>query len=221
MTVFMERFELSCDRIKEISGVQEVNDKYKEYFAKTAEFILSLTDIYNKVQEGVFLQKNKTSVEELRKLNKALYADILDKSYESSYGNPEYACEKLGEDFGQILSFIVDKNGQIYVIELKKGLSACCGKAGLRSHAESFRCTIERDSKYFVEEMKCILEQKKELGLIADSIKINDNKPKFVFAYETKDGESIEAFYEKCVEEGVGNFNIYICEDSVLKPYNK
>ena len=106
MTVFMERFELSCDRIKEISGVQEVNDKYKDYFAKTAEFILSLTDIYNKVQEGVFLQKNKTSVEELRKLNKALYADILDKSYESSYGNPEYACEKLGEDFGQILSFL-------------------------------------------------------------------------------------------------------------------
>lgn len=106
MTVFMERFELSCDRIKEISGVQEVNDKYKDYFAKTAEFILSLTDIYNKVQEGVFLQKNKTSVEELRKLNKALYADILDKSYESSYGNPEYACEKLGENFGQILSFL-------------------------------------------------------------------------------------------------------------------
>ena len=106
MTVFMERFELSCDRIKEISGVQEVNDKYKDYFAKTAEFILSLTDIYNKVQEGVFLQKNKTSVEELRKLNKELYADILDKSYESSYGNPEYACEKLGEDFGQILSFL-------------------------------------------------------------------------------------------------------------------
>ena len=69
--------------------------------------------------------------------------------------------------------------------------------------------------------MKRILEQKRELGLIADSIKINDNKPKFVFAYETKDGESIEAFYEKCVEEGVGNFNIYICEDSVLKPYNK
>ena len=203
----------------------------------------SLTDLFKDKKYSKYIDEAKCQVKEwfdswelnkeekstqqkiVRANNESTTLCVIDNEYQISTDAPfkfvaDDSCEYEHKS-PRFDLIAVDKNGQIYVIELKKGLSACCGKAGLRSHAESFRCTIERDSKYFVEEMKSILEQKKELGLIDDSIKINDNKPKFVFAYETKDGEPIEAFYKKCVEEGVGNFNIYICEDSVLKPYNK
>jgi len=44
------------------------------------------------------------SLEELKELNDSLYRDILPEHYGESYGNPEYAAEKLGEDWGPLLS---------------------------------------------------------------------------------------------------------------------
>ena len=37
-------------------------------------------------------------------MNDSLYRDILPEHYGESYGNPEYAAEKLGEDWGPLLS---------------------------------------------------------------------------------------------------------------------
>ena len=35
-----------------------------------------------------------------------MYEDILPEHYDSSYGNPAYACACLGEDYGQALGFL-------------------------------------------------------------------------------------------------------------------
>lgn len=151
---------------------------------------------------------------------------IIDNEYQISTKAPfrfewDDKC-KYGHTSPRFDLIAVNKEGQIYIVELKKGLKACVGKAGLKSHTESFRCTIQREWMPFVAEMKRVLEQKKELGLIDNNIIINDIQPRFVFAYVEKDGESIEAFYSKCREEGVEDVDIYICDaESVLKRYNR
>ncbi|MBO5033446.1 MAG: aminopeptidase [Lachnospiraceae bacterium] len=94
-----ERYELSCDRIKEIAAVQETAGDFREYFKKTADFILQVADICQ--------NPGKTGeLESLMAQNRALYEDILGDQYETSYANPSYACSRLGRDFGQLLSFL-------------------------------------------------------------------------------------------------------------------
>ncbi|MDE5697344.1 MAG: aminopeptidase [Lachnospiraceae bacterium] len=99
MEVIRERYELSCGRIREIAAVQEVAEEYKDYFKKVAEFILL-------VAEACDNRGKITGLEELRKENRALYADILDAHYAESYANPVYACGKYGLDMGRLLAFL-------------------------------------------------------------------------------------------------------------------
>ncbi len=103
MTFLEERFELSCERVEEIAGTQEVSDKYKDYFCKTAQFLLLMRDTKKQLQEG-YLQK--ASLDELRSMNRAMYEDILGTNYDSSYANPSVCCEKFGLQMGRMLSFL-------------------------------------------------------------------------------------------------------------------
>jgi leucyl aminopeptidase (aminopeptidase T) len=94
-----ERFELSLGRIKEIKDEQGTHDDFKEYFGNTADFILMTVGVFENVSKS-------KSIEELRKENKALYSDIMGENYNTSYANPTFACKKLGEGYGQVLSFL-------------------------------------------------------------------------------------------------------------------
>ena len=40
--VLQERYGLSCERIREIAKVQEVSTVYKDYFQRTAAFIVQV-----------------------------------------------------------------------------------------------------------------------------------------------------------------------------------
>lgn len=81
-------------------------------------------------------------------------------------------------------------NGQLVVIELKKGMDATGGTSGVRPHIDCFNHTIGRDENgLFIQEMKDLLKQKQTLGILDKSLNINDAKPKFVFAFADKDGE--------------------------------
>ena len=80
--------------------------------------------------------------------------------------------------------------GQLVVIELKKGIESTGGTSGIGPHIKCFKGTIGRDKKgEFVKEMKELLEQKQSLGLLDKSLKISNNKPKFIFAFADRDGE--------------------------------
>ena len=99
----MERYILSLERIKEIPNENLIQTPFLEYFIQMAEFILSMDDLKNKIDEGCL---KKYSFFELQQLNSRLYEDIVETHYETSYANPTYATKKLGKDYAPYLSFL-------------------------------------------------------------------------------------------------------------------
>lgn len=106
-----ERIELAVGRMNQISedkwqyGASDEKVKnLKNYFDKCADFILYVYDLYN----GLSIPEGYKTLDlgELEKINEKLYEDILPENYDTSYGNPDYAVNMLGEDYGQLLSFL-------------------------------------------------------------------------------------------------------------------
>ena len=114
-----ERLELSMERIQEIC-TEEMNDKnFEDYFQKCAKFICHINGLLEKIEKDWL---KSASEEELLAENQWLYEDILPENYGSSYANPEYAVEKLGSDYGKLLSFLyAEIRGMIvYAFEERK-----------------------------------------------------------------------------------------------------
>ena len=114
-----ERHALSLERIRRIAVEESVTDPFRDYFQKTAVFLLEIESVRQKVASGEW---ETLSLEEMREINRRLYADILPECYGESYANPEYAVRVLGESYGQILSFLY--------AELRGGI-ACAYEARL------------------------------------------------------------------------------------------
>ena len=95
-------------------------NKYKDYFIKTAQFIKRLDEWKRFVYNGGL---EKEDLEVLKNWNVKLYEDIIEETgaYGTSYANPSYAVEKLGEEFGPLLSFIYTelRGGIIYAVEFR------------------------------------------------------------------------------------------------------
>ena len=79
-TIIDERYELSLNRIKEISENPEVDEAFRGYFSFVARFILMI---------------NAPSDD--KEYNKMLYEDIVGDNYENSYANPKFCCELWNE----------------------------------------------------------------------------------------------------------------------------
>jgi len=84
-------------------------------------------------------------------------------------------------------------DGQLFVLELKKGNKALEGPSGMHDHVDSFLHTIKETAeaeKSFVEEMEYVLLQKQILGLVDKAVKITseDVQFAFVYSYVSKDG---------------------------------
>ena len=101
--LMLERFMLMKERILEIQEEELVKDPYRDFFRRTAAFITQMLQVYDKLQAGWL---DTASLEELEANNQAMYQDILPQNYEKSYGNPSYAQAMLGEEMGQLLSFL-------------------------------------------------------------------------------------------------------------------
>ncbi len=99
----LERYELSLGRIKELRVDSSLEERYGKYFNKTASFLCEMADTYEYVKSG---QLKRVSLEELKEHNRKLYADVRPEAYETSYANPAYAVKELGEEYGQLLSFL-------------------------------------------------------------------------------------------------------------------
>ena len=98
-----ERYDLAADRIREMKNEQTVGEIFRDYFQKMADFAIMIDELKESILSGAYY---RLSTFELEKWNERLYQDILPENYESSYANPAYAVEKLGEAYGQILSFL-------------------------------------------------------------------------------------------------------------------
>ena len=96
-----ERYELAAGRIREIAeaDVAEVAPSFADYFKESAAFLVLMDKVLNAAKSGVLFA---APIEEKEKLNADLYRE-LSENYDTSYCNPAYAVEKLGEEYGAFL----------------------------------------------------------------------------------------------------------------------
>lgn len=94
-----ERMELAWERMEEIRQEESVPEPFRMYFQTVAEYILQF-----KSQIGFDYESH--SLDELQQMNQNIYRDILPEQYATSYGNPEFAVNTLGETYGAMLSFL-------------------------------------------------------------------------------------------------------------------
>ena len=124
-----ERYELAIDRIKEIasdcgiessqSGRCKIGVEFITYFAKTAQFILSMDSLSQQVNSG---ELNNKSIEELSQTNAELFKDIRGDNYNTSFANPAYAVLKMDELYGRLLSFLYVEIRSMIVYAYEKRL---------------------------------------------------------------------------------------------------
>lgn len=94
----MERYTLAKERIAEIAAEDVVQEPYRDFFKRTAGFLMKTIAVLDDKEDDA-------SLEECKAQNYALYEDILSQNYGPSYGNPAYAREKLGE-YGKVFTFL-------------------------------------------------------------------------------------------------------------------
>lgn len=98
-----ERYELALERIEVMQQEDTVREPMKQYFIKMADFILLVKNVVQLVEED---RMSGLTLKELQALNRTLYEDIIGDNYYTSYANPTYACEQLGEKYGKLMSFL-------------------------------------------------------------------------------------------------------------------
>ena len=98
-----ERYDLSMARIRDFLTEETVPEVYRDYFKKVTELIIQCGEVLKAKEDGSL---DKMTLEEGRALNQKLYADVLAGAYETSYANPAYAVQTLGEEYGKLLSYL-------------------------------------------------------------------------------------------------------------------
>lgn len=138
-----ERYILSVERIRKIETEKTVGEKFQDFFAKVAGFLLEI-DRVNQVLKND--EWKNLSFEEMQRENRKLYEDILPENYAKSYANPDYAVDRLGEDYGKILSFLyTEMRGEIaYVFERKQLYLTICNELFI----EMYNCFEGEEPSY-------------------------------------------------------------------------
>lgn len=101
-----ERYGLAFERIKQINSDCDIlQDGFCEYFKRVSDFIIEMDKLKHNIDTKYY---ENAALEELQRVNTDLYKDVLDSTdaYDKSFANPSYACERLGLDYGRLLSFI-------------------------------------------------------------------------------------------------------------------
>lgn len=101
-----ERYELAFERIKQINSECNIlQDGFCEYFKRVSGFIIEMDKLKHNIDTKCY---ENAALEELQRVNTDLYRDVLDSTdaYDKSFANPSYACERLGLDYGGLLSFL-------------------------------------------------------------------------------------------------------------------
>lgn len=121
---YYERYELAAERVRGIKwetneGGCVVPEQMRDYFAKVSSYLVQMMDTYEEIDTGSFYE---LSLEELQQRNRELYQDILPENYDTSYANPAYAAEKLGNEFGRYLCALYGELREILVYVFEKRL---------------------------------------------------------------------------------------------------
>ncbi len=127
MDILTERWELARGRIEEIC--EELKNervdlgKFSAYFLMEAEWFAHLFKTADRVNGEAF---DKLDEADLTALNEKHYGELLGERYDTSYANPAFAVERLGEEYGRLFSalhvhyrrgigYVYDENKEIFV----------------------------------------------------------------------------------------------------------
>lgn len=146
-----ERYGLAIERIRTIVTEDTVNEKYRDYFQSLANFILEIDAIKNRLERK---PNDICTLEELKNENASIYRDVLSENYEMSFANPSYATAKMGDEIGQILSFLyAEIRSEIpYVYEKRMECLTICNELFI----EVYNC-FEGVDEPDIEELKSII----------------------------------------------------------------
>lgn len=121
-----ERLALSFARIREIKENTGLSGGTAEYFSAMADFVGQIEELVSLVRDH---RLEEYSLDELQKLQTALYGDILAENYENSPANPAKTDEWFGKKIGQRMAFVAaELRGMIaYAYEYRlKDIVICC-----------------------------------------------------------------------------------------------
>ena len=141
----IERYMLSIERIRRITEEETTEVLYRDYFRKVSEFILKINEIRERMQDKPFEQ---CTLDELKRENESIYADVVGDQYDTSYANPAYAVSLFGEEIGKLLSFLyTELRGEIaYVYEQQVEYLAICNELFIEIY-NCFEGTLTPDYK--------------------------------------------------------------------------
>ena len=141
----IERYMLSIERIRRITEEETTEVLYRDYFRKVSEFILKINEIRERMQDKPFEQ---CTLDELKRENESIYADVVGDQYDTGYANPAYAVSLFGEEIGQLLSFLyTELRGEIaYVYEQQVEYLAICNELFIEIY-NCFEGTLTPDYK--------------------------------------------------------------------------
>ena len=126
---------------------------------------------------------------------------VLDLEYAISTNAP-YAKEKEREKQPRIDILAIEKaTGQVYVMELKYGMKSVDGEASAKKHYDDYLATVGDDSKWksFIEDVKILLQAKKDLLIVDKDVNIAEKKPVFAFIMK-KEQETDEVDFAEHLE---------------------
>ena len=103
MTVLEERFSLALQRLGQIPSERALGNAFDAYFAENAEYLGVMAEEYEWNRKGSL---KTADLEELKRHNEICFIDLLGKNYDTSYANPAWAAERLGEEFGSLLGAV-------------------------------------------------------------------------------------------------------------------
>ena len=187
-----------------------------------AEKMKKIMDAWEKELNTIDISHDEKNVQQLISMNNrgnTAYT-VIDLEYAVSRTSSFKYNGKLDKKVPRFDIISVDKEGQLYVIELKTGLGAIDNESGIAPHMDCFNHTIGRDNKgEFLNEMIELVKQKIALGLIDKKTFIDRNKkPEFIFAFSDKKNEdNFRDFVEACRAYKYQGKIIYLDKSRQLK----
>ncbi|MBQ8813699.1 MAG: aminopeptidase [Lachnospiraceae bacterium] len=121
-----ERLELAFERIKEIRECVGLSGGAALYFGALAGFVGQIEELVELIGAD---RLAGYSLEQLQKLNRDLYGDILPENYENSPANPAKTAEWFGKSLGQRMAFVAaELRGMVvYAYEYRLAdIAICC-----------------------------------------------------------------------------------------------
>lgn len=121
MEILTERWELARGRIEEIC--EELKNervdlgKFSAYFLMEAEWFAHLFKTADRVNGEAF---EKLDEADLTALNEKHYGELLGERYDTSYANPAFAVERLGEEYGRLFLPCMYITGEVSVLYTTK-----------------------------------------------------------------------------------------------------